>query len=85
MFVQERMESRLDASQSELGKCKAELEKTQSEVGKTSSEWESHRQRVTKTELENERLKVDNKCKGLGINNICSCEGESHIHSNPLI
>jgi len=53
------MEARLDQSQSDLGKCKAELEKTIGEVGKTSSEWENHRQRVTKYELENERLKVD--------------------------
>lgn len=53
------MEAKLESSQSELGKSKAELDKAASEVGRSGADWEAAKQRLTRLELENERLRHD--------------------------
>lgn len=53
------MEAKLESSQSELGKSKAELDKAASEVGRSGADWEAAKQRLARLELENERLRHD--------------------------
>ena len=54
-----RLETKLESSQSELGKSKAELDKAASEVGRSGADWEAAKQRMARLELENEKLRHD--------------------------
>lgn len=58
LIEKERLETRLESSQSELGKSKAEFDKVSTEVGRTG-DWDAMRQRLARMELENERLRHD--------------------------
>lgn len=53
----DRLETRLECSQSELGKSKAELDKAASEVGHRGADWEAAKQRLARLEMENDRLR----------------------------
>lgn len=55
----DRLETRLECSQSELGKSKAELDKAASEVGHRGADWEAAKQRLARLEMENDRLRHD--------------------------
>lgn len=55
----EKLEAKLECSQSELGKSKAELDKVAGEAGGRTGDWEAARQRLARLEIENERLRSE--------------------------
>lgn len=53
----ERLESRLECSQSELGKSKAELDRDVGRSTRLEGDWKANETKLTRLELENERLR----------------------------
>ena len=55
----DRTETKLEQSQSELGKTKAELDKIHNDVGRNYGDSEALRARCSKLEMDLERLRVN--------------------------
>ncbi len=54
---QDKLEAKLEFSQAELGKAKAELEKVHGDSSSRYNDYNDWRQKLTKTELEIDRLR----------------------------
>ncbi len=56
-MFQDKLEAKLEFSQAELGKAKAELEKVHGDSSSRYNDYNDWRQKLTKTELEIDRLR----------------------------
>ena len=57
LLFQDKLEAKLEFSQAELGKAKAELEKVHGDSSSRYNDYNDWRQKLTKTELEIDRMR----------------------------
>jgi predicted nucleic acid-binding Zn-ribbon protein len=76
----DKLEAKLEYSQSELGKSKAEVDKVHGDSSNRYNDYNEWRQKLTKAELEIDRLRYVNNDTCVcawGMSNVMTCYGRS--------